>query len=129
MAQFALKFVGYPYVWGAETPGVGFDCSGLVYYTYHTTFGYSMYRVANDQMRNGVHVDHDQLQPGDLLGFYSGDGYVGHVGIYIGDGKFVHAAGTGTGVIVSELSGYYISRGFEARRIAGTDKNGPGINI
>ncbi|MBR3293851.1 MAG: SH3 domain-containing protein [Oscillospiraceae bacterium] len=127
MAQFALQFVGYPYVWAGKTPEVGFDCSGLVYYVFHTTFGYNMYRVANDQMQNGVHVEPDQLQPGDILGFYSSGGYVGHVGIYIGDGKFVHASTYTTGVIVSELNGYYYDRGFEARRIAGTDKNGPGI--
>ena len=125
MANFALQYVGYPYVWAGKSPDVGFDCSGLAYYTY-TNFGYSMYRVANDQTRNGVHVDASDLQPGDLLCFYSGGSYVGHVGIYIGDGKFVHASTYTTGVIISELSGYYTNRGFEARRIAGTSKDGPG---
>ena len=125
MAQFALQYVGYPYVWAGKSPDVGFDCSGLAYYTY-THFGYNMYRVANDQTRNGVHVDASNLQPGDLLCFYSGGSYVGHVGIYIGDGKFVHASTYTTGVIISELSGYYTTRGFEARRIAGTAKDGPG---
>ena len=125
MAQFALQFVGYPYVWAGTSPDVGFDCSGLACYTYRH-FGYNMYRVANDQTRNGVHVDASDLQPGDLLCFYSGGSYVGHVGIYIGDGKFVHASTYTTGVIISELSGYYTTRGFEARRIAGTAKDGPG---
>ena len=126
MAQFALQYVGYPYVWGAESPAEGFDCSGLAYYTY-TSFGYNMYRVANDQTRNGVHVDAGDLQPGDLLCFYNGGSYCGHVGIYIGNGQFVHASTYTTGVIISELDGYYTNRGFEARRIAGTDKNGPGV--
>ena len=125
MAQFALQYVGYPYVWAGKSPETGFDCSGLAYYTY-TSFGYSMYRVADDQTRNGVHVDPSDLQPGDLLCFYSGGSYVGHVGIYIGNGKFVHASTYTTGVIVSELDGYYVNRGFEARRIAGTNKDGPG---
>ena len=125
MAEFALQFVGYPYVWAGKSPDVGFDCSGLTYYTY-THFGYPMHRVADDQTRNGVHVDASELQPGDLLCFYSGGSYVGHVGIYIGDGKFVHASTYTTGVIVTQLSGYYTTRGFEARRIAGTDKSGAG---
>ena len=128
MANFALQYVGYPYVWAGKSPDVGFDCSGLAYYTY-THFGYNMYRVANDQTRNGVHVDAADLQPGDLLCFYSGGSYVGHVGIYIGDGRFVHASTYTTGVIISELSGYYTNRGFEARRIAGTAKDGPGVDL
>ena len=57
------------------------------------------------------------LQPGDVLCFYSSGSYIGHAGIYIGNNQFVHAANSRTGVIVSDLSGYYSSRGFEARRI------------
>ena len=116
IAEFALQYVGYPYVWAGSSPGVGFDCSGLVYYTYGQ-FGYTLPRVANDQMGSGVHVEHSDLQPGDILGFYSGGSYVGHVGIYIGDGRFVHASTSTTGVIISELNGWYDSRGYEARRI------------
>ena len=116
VANYALQFVGYPYVWGGMSPSTGFDCSGFVYYIYGQ-FGYSMNRVAADQARNGVHVDPNQLQPGDVLCFYSSGDYIGHVGIYIGNNQFVHAANSRTGVIVSDLSGYYNSRGFEARRI------------
>ena len=57
------------------------------------------------------------LQPGDLLCFYSGGSYIGHVGMYIGNNMFVHAATSTTGVITSELVGYYARRGFEVRRI------------
>lgn len=74
-------------------------------------------RVAADQAKNGVHVEPSELQPGDLLCFYSGSSYIGHVGIYIGNGRFVHASNSTTGVIISELSGYYVTRGYEARRI------------
>lgn len=116
IAEFALRFVGYNYVWGGSSPETGFDCSGLVYYVYGH-FGYTLNRVAADQARNGVHVDPSDLQPGDVLCFYSGGGYIGHAGIYIGDNKFVHAANSSSGVIVTELSGYYASRGYEARRI------------
>ncbi len=116
IAQFALQYVGYNYSWGGKDPSTGFDCSGLVYYTYQH-FGYNINRVAQDQARNGVHVDPNNLQPGDILCFYSGSSYIGHSGIYIGDGKFVHAQNSATGVVITDLSGHYGQRGFEARRI------------
>lgn len=117
IADYALQFVGYRYTWGGTSPETGFDCSGLVYYVYKQ-FGYTLNRVANDQLRNGVHVDPSDLQPGDVLCFYSGgSGYCGHVGLYIGNGMFVHAASSNTGVIITSLSGYYSQRGYEARRI------------
>ena len=116
IADFALKYVGYNYCWGGKDPSTGFDCSGLMYYVY-SQFGYTLNRVASDQARNGVHVDPSDLQPGDLLCFYSSGSYIGHVGMYIGDNQFVHASTSTTGVIISELSGYYTTRGYEARRI------------
>ena len=116
IADYALQFVGYPYVWGGADPSTGFDCSGLVYYVY-SQFGYQLNRVAADQARNGVHVDPSQLQPGDVLCFYSSGDYIGHAGIYIGNNQFVHAANSRSGVIITDLSGYYSTRGYEARRI------------
>ena len=116
VADFALQFVGYNYSWGGKSPETGFDCSGLVYYTYQQ-FGYTLNRVACDQANNGVHVEHSDIQPGDILCFYSGGSYIGHVGIYIGNNQFVHASNSTTGVIVSSLEGYYTNRGYEARRI------------
>ncbi|MDY3859836.1 MAG: SH3 domain-containing protein [Candidatus Limivicinus sp.] len=114
IADYALQFVGYNYSWGGKSPSTGFDCSGLVYYVY-SQFGYTLNRVACDQANNGVAVT--ELQPGDILCFYSGSSYIGHVGIYIGDNKFVHAQNSATGVVVTELAGYYATRGYEARRI------------
>ena len=116
IAQFALQYVGYNYAWGGKDPSTGFDCSGLVYYTYQH-FGYTLNRVAQDQARNGVAVSADELQPGDILCFYSGSSYIGHSGIYIGNGMFVHAQNSATGVVITELAGSYANRGFEARRI------------
>ena len=116
IAEYTLQFVGYDYVWGGTSPSTGFDCSGLMYYVYGQ-FGYQLNRVAEDQARNGVHVEPNELQPGDILCFYS-NGYIGHVGMYIGNGQFVHAANSRSGVIITDLtSGYYSTRGFEARRI------------
>jgi len=118
IAQYVLQFVGYRYVWAGTSPATGFDCSGLVQYVY-SHFNYSLPRVANDQATCGIAVSHAELQPGDLLGFYSGGSYIGHIGIYIGNNQFVHASSSTTGVIVSELSGYYENRGYTARRIVG----------
>ena len=116
IADYALQYVGTPYHWGGVDPTTGFDCSGFAYYVYKH-FGYTLNRVASEQALNGKHVDVADLQPGDLLCFYSGGSYIGHVGIYIGSNRFVHAATSTTGVITSELTGYYAQRGFEVRRI------------
>ena len=116
IAEYTLQFEGYNYVWGGSSPSTGFDCSGLIYYVY-SQFGYQLNRVAEDQARNGVHVDPSDLQPGDILCFYS-NGYIGHVGMYIGNGQFIHAANSRSGVIITDLTtGYYSTRGYEARRI------------
>lgn len=117
IAAYALKYVGYPYKWGGNAPETGFDCSGFVNYVY-SQFGYTTSRVANDAAADGVHVDPVDLQPGDMLCFFSGNNYIGHLGIYIGDNLFVHAANSATGVVTTSLSvGYYASRGYEIRRV------------
>ena len=116
IAAYACTFVGTPYKWGGTDPSTGFDCSGFVYYVYKQ-FGITLNRVAADQAMNGTAVDPSNLQPGDVLCFYSSGSYIGHSGIYIGDGKFVHAASSTTGVIITELAGNYTARGYVARRI------------
>lgn len=116
VVNYAMQYLGYKYTWGGKDPSTGFDCSGLVYYVYQH-FGVTLNRVAADQAENGTHVDSADLQPGDILCFYSSGNYIGHAGIYIGDNKFIHAATYSTGVIITEISGTYAERGFEARRI------------
>lgn len=116
IADFALQYLGYRYCWGGADPATGFDCSGFVYYVY-SRFGYTLNRIAADQAKNGTPVSKNELQPGDILCFYSAGTTIGHSGIYIGDGKFIHSATSNTGVIITELSGNYAKRGFEARRI------------
>lgn len=118
VADYALQYVGTPYHWGGVDPSTGFDCSGFAYYVYKH-FGYTLNRVASEQALNGRHAENADLQPGDLICFYSGGSYIGHVGIYVGNNLFVHAATSSTGVITSELTGYYARRGFEVRRIVG----------
>ena len=117
IAAYALQYLDTPYKWGGKSPETGFDCSGFVQYIYGQ-FGFQTSRVANDALSDGVHVDPADLQPGDLLCFYSGNNYVGHLGIYVGDGLFIHAANSATGVVTTSLTtGYYASRGYEIRRL------------
>lgn len=118
IADYAMQFLGYNYVYGGSSPATGFDCSGLMYYVYGQ-FGYKIERVAANQAYCGEHVDYEDLQPGDIICFYSTDySYIGHVGMYIGNGQFIHASTYNTGVIISNLgSGSYDSRYYDARRI------------
>ena len=116
IANFAMSFVGYSYVWGGTSPSTGFDCSGLMYYVL-TQYGYSMKRVANDQMTQGTAVSRSELQVGDLV-FFGYGSYANHVGMYIGNGNFVHASTPSTGVRVNSLNEtYYNTRYIGARRI------------
>lgn len=118
IANFVMEFVGYPYVYGGASPSSGFDCSGLMYYCL-SQFGYSMNRVADDQMDQGYAVDYDDLQVGDLV-FFGYGSYSDHVGMYIGGGNFVHASTPSSGVRVDSLQQtYYANKYIGARRIIG----------
>ena len=118
IANFALQFVGYPYVYGGSSPK-GFDCSGLTSYVY-SQCGYSINRTASNQLSNGYAVEKSALQPGDLV-FFRQNGSTkpaSHVGIYIGNNQYVHSSTPGVGVIISDLNDPYMSAGYVgARRI------------
>jgi cell wall-associated NlpC family hydrolase len=108
----AMSQIGKPYVWAAAGPE-SYDCSGLTSWAY-AQVGVSLPHSSYDQWNYGVPVSKDQLEPGDLV-FFDG---LGHVGIYVGGGAFVHAPHTGTDVQVSDLtSGYYADNYVGARRI------------
>jgi cell wall-associated NlpC family hydrolase len=108
----AMSEIGTPYQWAGSSPG-GFDCSGLVMYAY-SKMGVALPHSSYAMWGDGVSVPKDQLQPGDIV-FFDG---LGHVGIYIGGGEFVHAPHTGTTVQVSSLdSGSYASSYVGARRV------------
>ncbi len=115
----AWDFIGMPYIYGVANPNVGFDCSGLTSYLYKTYAGVSLNRSAAAQSSNGYRVSRDSLVAGDLIFFYNpGTTTVGHVGIYVGGGQYIHASTPETGVIVSSTSGSYYQRNFaDARRI------------
>ena len=119
LIEYAMTLIGLPYVFGANGPNA-YDCSSYTQHVYGK-FGYSINRVANDQAKNGTPVEKKNLQPGDMVLFqntYSSSQWITHVGIYIGDGKFVHAANSRRGITVDTIeSGYYASHYATSRRI------------
>jgi len=98
---YAESQIGTPYVWGGTSPQAGFDCSGLVVWSYGLA-GVVVPRVANDQWHGEPHVAMSQLVPGDLVFFGSG-GYAGHVGIYVGNNAMVDAPYTGADVRIDTI--------------------------
>jgi cell wall-associated NlpC family hydrolase len=114
----ALGFLGVPYRRGGNTAETGFDCSGLVRAIYDQTAGYLLPRRAEEQAAATQKIDRSELQPGDLVFFNTMRRAFSHVGIYIGEGKFIHAPRTGASVRVESMSGKYWQRRFSgARRV------------
>jgi cell wall-associated NlpC family hydrolase len=111
VVRYAKRFLGVPYVYGGSSPH-GFDCSGFVRYVY-AHFGVTLPHSSYAQFGDGRRVRRGALRPGDLVFFDS----VGHVGIYVGNGRFIHAPHTGTRVSVEPLRGWYSARFSGARRI------------
>ena len=116
---YAMEYLGTPYVLGGNGPS-SFDCSGFTKYVY-SQFGYTLNRTATDQLQNGVSVSRDELQPGDLVFFkYRTSKPVSHVGIYIGNGEFIHASTNKYEVQIDQMdSGHYANVYVYARRIIG----------
>jgi peptidoglycan DL-endopeptidase CwlO len=108
---YASNFLGTPYKWGGTTPA-GFDCSGFTQYVYKH-FGVNLGRTTKDQIYNGTGVSRDALQPGDLV-FYGKGGVPSHMGIYIGNGMYIHAPRTGD---VIKISSYDRADYITARRV------------
>jgi cell wall-associated NlpC family hydrolase len=110
IVRYARRFLGVPYVWGGASPSSGFDCSGFTRYVF-AHFGVSLPHYTFAQFARGRSVSRRALRPGDLV-FFDG---IGHVGLYIGADRFIHAPHSGTNVSVSSLSGSY-SRSFDGAR-------------
>ena len=114
----AMTLLGTPYRWGGESEQGGFDCSGLVGYVYRTVLGMDLPRVSRQMAQSGEQVDRTALAPGDLV-FFGLRGRVNHVGIYVGEGRFLHAPSRGKVVRVDNLSSsYWAGRFMQGRRVA-----------
>ena len=117
VVDFAKKFLGTPYKWAGTTPA-GFDCSGFVYYVFNS-LGYKMPRMIEDMNKQGTYVSKANLKPGDIVIFQNtyASG-LSHVGIYVGDGKFIHSPNSRSVVSYADLnSTYYTNHYYGARRI------------
>jgi len=123
----ALGMIGLRYRFGGNTPESGLDCSGFVRYVFNDTFGFLLPRRAVEMSRVGTSVETAELRPGDLVFFNTMRHTFSHVGIYIGDNKFVHAPSTGSKIRVDDMTAsYWVSRYNGARRIDGSKS---GISI
>lgn len=102
IVEYAKQFIGNPYVWGGTSLTKGADCSGFVQSVFKN-FGIKLDRTSRAQSKNGTAVEESELQPGDLV-FYSNNGTIGHVALYIGGGQIVHASGEREGIKISKYN-------------------------
>ena len=118
LIEFAKAQLGKAYVYGTAGPS-SFDCSGLVYYCYKSVLGITVPRSSAALVSAGVAVDKANLLPGDILLFNTSGSGISHAGLYIGDGKMIHASsGSVMSVVVSDVyTGYYANRFVAARRV------------
>jgi cell wall-associated NlpC family hydrolase len=118
----AMSMLGVRYKFGGNSPDTGLDCSGLVRLAFAQTFGMTLPRSAGEMSRVGDKIDKRELQPGDLVFFNTLRRAFSHVGIYVGDGKFVHAPSSGGEVRVESMNiPYWQSRFNGARRVSPDD--------
>ncbi len=119
-----MGFLGVPYKRGGSSAETGFDCSGFVRATYEQTIGLVLPRRANEQAAATQVIDRNELKPGDLVFFNTMRRAFSHVGIYVGDGKFIHAPRAGAQVRVEDMrEAYWKTRFNGARRVAGAAGN------
>ena len=112
----ALSLLGVHYRFGGNSPESGLDCSGLVRYVFREATGLVLPRRAEEMSRVGEHVNEEELRPGDLVFFNTLRRAFSHVGIYIGEGRFVHAPSTGKEVSVEEIDRRYWQHRFNGGR-------------
>jgi len=120
LAMFALGLIGVDYRYGGETPEGGLDCSGLVRHVFQQVTGVTLPRTSKELARIGAPIGRDDLKAGDLVFFDTRRYAFSHVGIYLGDGRFIHAPSRGSEVEIAELTNSYWRKHFNgARRLVG----------
>ncbi|WP_396441894.1 C40 family peptidase [Limnohabitans sp.] len=113
VAMVALSLLDTPYAWGGRGPATGFDCSGLVAHVLREGGGLRVKGSAADLGRMSRPIDTSNVQPGDLVFFNTLGARHSHVGVYVGDGRFVHASNPRTGVRIDAMSNRYYAQRFE----------------
>jgi cell wall-associated NlpC family hydrolase len=126
MLTQAMGLLGVPYRRGGSSEETGFDCSGFVRHMYEKSFGRVLPRRANEQAKATETIDREELKPGDLVFFNTMKRAFSHVGIYMGDGKFIHAPRAGKSIRVDDMRSAYWQKRFNgARRVQpGADPDG-----
>ncbi len=120
LGSFALSLIGVDYRWGGTRPETGLDCSGLVQYVFRQVTGVTLPRTAQQMSRMGERVKPGELEPGDLVFFNTRRFAFSHVGIYLGDNRFIHAPARGREVEIATIDATYWQKRFNgARRLAG----------
>ena len=114
----AMGLLGVSYRWGGTKPSTGLDCSGFIQYVFRQAWNVNLPRTSSEMAKVGIPVAKSDLQPGDLVFFSRYGRRVGHVGMYIGDGKFIHAPSTGKKIQIANLDkAYYVKHYVGARRV------------
>jgi cell wall-associated NlpC family hydrolase len=122
MLTQAMGLLGVPYRRGGSSEETGFDCSGFVRHMYEKSFGRLLPRRANEQAKATETIDREELKPGDLVFFNTMKRAFSHVGIYMGDGKFIHAPRAGKAIRVDDMRSAYWQKRFNgARRVPAED--------
>ena len=119
LISYAKRFLGKPYVWGAQGPN-SFDCSGFTYYVFKNSANITLPRTSKDQSTYGTTVSKKNLKVGDLVFFDtsgSNSGNVSHVGIYIGSNQFIHASSSKGKVVISDFNNYYTNAFVKVKRV------------
>lgn len=116
LALRAIGLIGTPYAYGGSDPQLGMDCSGLVRYLFRETWGAELPRTSAEMSRLGQEVDKRELQPGDLVFYNTLRRAFSHVGIYLGDNRFIHAPASGGQVRIEDMDLNYWKRRFDGAR-------------
>ena len=125
LREYALSFYGGSYVWGGSNPSSGFDCSGLIQYIYSNYYNIYLPRTASEQANTGFEVAKNNLIEGDLIIFQNSySNYPDHIGIYIGNGEYLHASSPSRGITTDSIYGnYFESSCISVRRHIGESSN------
>ena len=122
----AMQLIGVRYRWGGNTPQSGLDCSGFVRYVFNDTFGFLLPRKSAQMSKVGLEIGKEELRPGDLVFFNTMRHAFSHVGIYVGDNKFIHAPSRGKSIRVDDMTKVYWEKRYNgARRV----ENSSGFDV